>query len=128
MAIAGVVAMRPKCIIMDEPTAMLDPTGRREVIETVMELNRKEKVTVILITHYMDEAVRADKIFVMDKGRIVMEGTPREIFSRIEELKAIRLDVPQATELAYMLQKAGIPLPDGILTPGELVDELCRLY
>ncbi len=128
VAIAGVVAMRPKCIIMDEPTAMLDPTGRREVIETVMELNRKEKVTVILITHYMDEAVRADKIFVMDKGRIVMEGTPREIFSRIEELKAIRLDVPQATELAYMLQKAGIPLPDGILTPGELVDELCRLY
>ena len=128
VAIAGVVAMKPKCIIMDEPTAMLDPNGRREVINTVMELNRKEKVTIILITHYMDEAARADKIFVMDKGKVVMEGTPREIFSQVEKMQAIRLDVPQATELAYMLNKSGIPVPQDVLTPEELVDELCRLY
>ena len=128
VAIAGVVAMRPKCIIMDEPTAMLDPNGRREVIDTVLELNHSEKVTIILITHYMDEAVRADKIFVMDKGKVVMDGTPKEIFSQVEKLKSIRLDVPQATELAYMLNKAGIPVSQGILTSEELVDELCRLY
>lgn len=128
VAIAGVVAMKPKCIVMDEPTAMLDPTGRREVIDTVMELNRKEKVTVILITHYMDEAVKADKIFVMDKGKIVMEGNSREIFSQVAKLKELRLDVPQATELAYRLSQAGIPLPTGILTSEELVEELCRLY
>lgn len=128
VAIAGVVAMKPKCIVMDEPTAMLDPTGRKEVIDTVMELNRKEKVTVILITHYMDEAVKADKIFVMDKGKIVMEGTPREIFSQVAKLKELRLDVPQATELAYRLSQAGIPMPTGILTSEELVEELCRLY
>ena len=128
VAIAGVVAMKPKCIIMDEPTAMLDPNGRREVINTVMELNRKEKVTIILITHYMDEAAKADKIFVMDKGKVVMEGTPREIFSQVEKMQAIRLDVPQATELAYMLNKSGIPVPQDVLTPEELVDELCRLY
>ncbi len=120
--------MKPKCIVMDEPTAMLDPTGRKEVIDTVMELNRKEKVTVILITHYMDEAVKADKIFVMDKGKIVMEGNPREIFSQVAKLKELRLDVPQATELAYRLSQAGIPLPTGILTSEELVEELCRLY
>ena len=113
---------------MDEPTAMLDPNGRREVINTVMELNRKEKVTIILITHYMDEAAKADKIFVMDKGKVVMEGTPREIFSQVEKMQAIRLDVPQATELAYMLNKSGIPVPQDVLTPEELVDELCRLY
>ena len=128
VAIAGVVAMKPKCIIMDEPTAMLDPNGRREVINTVTELNRKEKVTIILITHYMDEAARADKIFVIDKGKVVMEGTPREIFSQVEKMQAIRLDVPQATELAYMLNKSGIPVPQDVLTPEELVDELCRLY
>ena len=107
---------------------MLDPNGRREVINTVMELNRKEKVTIILITHYMDEVVKADKIYVMDKGKVVMEGTPREIFSQVERMQAIRLDVPQATELAYMLNKSGIPVPGDILTPEELVDELCRLY
>ena len=107
---------------------MLDPNGRREVIDTVLELNHSEKVTIILITHYMDEAVRADKIFVMDKGKVVMDGTPKEIFSQVEKLKSIRLDVPQATELAYMLNKAGIPVSQGILTSEELVDELCRLY
>ena len=114
--------------ILDEPTAMLDPNGRREVINTVMELNRKEKVTIILISHYMDEAAKADKIFVMDKGKVIMEGTPREIFSQVEKMQAIRLDVPQATELAYMLNKSGIPVPQDVLTPEELVDELCRLY
>ena len=128
IAIAGVLAMHPDCIVLDEPTAMLDPNGRREVINTVMELNRKEKVTIILITHYMDEAAKADKIFVMDKGKVVMEGTPREIFSQVEKMQAIRLDVPQATELAYMLNKSGIPVPQDVLTPEELVDELCRLY
>lgn len=125
VAIAGVVAMRPKCIILDEPTAMLDPNGRREVIETVKELNEKEGVTVILITHYMEEVIDADKVYVMDGGRIVMQGTPKEIFSRVEELKKYRLDVPQVTLLAYELQKEGIALPDGILTIDELVGELC---
>lgn len=128
VAIAGVMAMRPKCIIMDEPTAMLDPNGRKEVMKAIRELNEKEKVTVILITHYMDEAVLADRIFVMDKGKVVMEGKPGEIFSRIEELKKIRLDVPAATEMAYMLAKAGIPLKKAILTREELVEELCRLF
>ncbi len=127
VAIAGVVAMHPKCIIMDEPTAMLDPSGRKEVIDTVMELNKKENVTVILITHYMDEAVKADKIFVMDKGQVVMEGTPVEIFSQVDKMKKLRLDVPQATELAYELIEAGIPIRTGILTSEELVEELCRL-
>lgn len=128
VAIAGVIAMRPKCIIMDEPTAMLDPNGRKEVINTVIELNKKEKVTVILITHYMSEAVCADKIFVMDKGKVVMEGTPREIFSHVEELQKIRLDVPVPTELAYKLSNAGIPIRRDILTREELVEEICRLY
>ena len=127
VAIAGVVAMKPGCIIMDEPTAMLDPSGRREVINTAMELNKKENVTIILITHYMEEAVNADKVFVMDKGKIVMEGTPREVFSQVERMQELRLDVPQATELAYKLSKAGIPLPDGILTSKELVDAICQL-
>ena len=127
VAIAGVVAMKPGCIIMDEPTAMLDPSGRREVINTAMELNKKENVTIILITHYMEEAVNADKVFVMDKGKIVMEGTPREVFSQVERMQELRLDVPQATELAYKLSKAGIPLPDGILTLKELVDAICQL-
>ena len=127
VAIAGVVAMKPKCIIMDEPTAMLDPNGRREVINTVMELNRKEKVTIILITHYMDEAAKADKIFVMDKGKVIMEGTPREIFSRVDELKEHRLDVPQVTLVADELKKAGLDIPDGILTREELVNALVAL-
>lgn len=128
VAIAGVVAMRPKCIIMDEPTAMLDPIGRREVLDTVLELNRKENVTVILITHYMNEIVGADKVFVMDKGRVVMEGTPREIFRQADKLEKIRLEVPQATELAHRLAKAGIPVNTGVLTAEELVEEICRLY
>ena len=114
-------------IILDEPTAMLDPNGRKEVLEAVRELNRKEKVTVILITHYMEEVVDADRVIVMDDGHIVMDGTPKEIFSRVEELKQYRMDVPQVTELAWELQKKGIPLPDGILNNEELVDELCRL-
>ena len=128
VAIAGVLAMKSACIIMDEPTSMLDPSGRVEVLDTILELNRQEGVTVILITHYMDEAVLADKVFVMDKGQIVMEGTPREIFSDVEKMKKLKLDVPQATELAYELKKQGVPLRNGILTTKELVEELCRLY
>lgn len=128
VAIAGVVAMRPKCIIMDEPTAMLDPIGRREVLDTVLELNRREKVTVILITHYMNEIVGADKVFVMDKGKVVMEGTPREIFRQADKLEKIRLEVPQATEFAHRLAEAGIPVNTGVLTAEELVEEICRLY
>lgn len=127
VAIAGVVAMRPKCIVLDEPTAMLDPNGRKEVIRTVHELNQQEHVTVLLITHYMEEVIHADKVIVMDHGRIVMQGTPREVFSRVDELKALRLDVPQATLVAYELQKAGIDLPDGILSNEELVEELQKL-
>lgn len=124
IAIAGVMAMEPECIVLDEPTAMLDPNGRKEVIETVHELNQKKGVTVILITHYMDEVVHADKVYVMDSGKVVMEGTPREIFSRVDELKELRLDVPQVTELAYELKKAGLNLPDGVLTIDELVESL----
>ena len=127
VAIAGVVAMKPQCIVLDEPTAMLDPMGRKEVIATVRELNEKEHVTVILITHYMEEVIGADKVFVMDSGKVVMQGYPREIFSQVEKLKKYRLDVPQVTELAYELKQEGIPLTDGILTIEELVDELCRL-
>ncbi len=127
VAIAGVVAMHPKCIILDEATAMLDPKGRREVIRAVRALNDVEKITVILITHYMEEAIYANKVFVMDEGRIVMEGTPREVFSRVPELKKLRLSVPQATELAWELKKAGLPLPEGILSEEELADQICRL-
>ena len=126
VAIAGVVAMRPKCIVLDEPTAMLDPNGRKEVIHTVQELNRKEHVTVLLITHYMEEVIEADKVIVMDQGNIVMQGTPKEIFSHVEELKKYRLDVPQATLVAHELQKKGVPLPDGILSMRELEQELER--
>ena len=126
IAIAGVMAMRPRCIILDEPTAMLDPNGRKEVIKTVRELNQKEGITVILITHYMEETVDADRIIVMDHGAVQMEGVPREIFSQVEPLKAMKLDVPQVTELAYELKKEGLNLPDGILTVQELVDALCR--
>ncbi len=124
VAIAGIMAMKPKCIVLDEPTAMLDPSGRREVIKTLHELNQKENVTVLLITHYMDEVIGADKVIVMDDGQIVMQGTPREVFSKVEELKAHRLDVPQVTELAWELKKAGMPLPDGILTVEEFTEAL----
>ena len=127
VAIAGVMAMKPACIVMDEPTAMLDPNGRKEVIRTVHELNKKEGITVILITHYMNEVTDADRVIVMDKGSIAMDGTPREIFSRVEELHACRLDVPQATELAYELRKEGVDLPADILTPEELAGALCQL-
>ena len=127
VAIAGVMAMHPRCIVLDEPTAMLDPHGRASVIQTARKLNREEGITIILITHYMEEVVEADHIFVMDQGKIVMQGDPRTIFSRVEELKRLRLDVPQATLLAFELQKRGIPLPDGILSNEELVDRLCQL-
>ncbi len=126
VSIAGVLAMHPKCIVLDEPTAMLDPRGRKEVIRAVRALNDVEGMTVILITHYMEEIIHADRVFVMDKGRIAMEGTPREIFSRVEELKELRLDVPQVTLLAYELQKRGVGLPDGILTAKELAEALLR--
>lgn len=124
VSIAGVLAMHPKCIILDEPTAMLDPNGRREVIRAVRGLNDVEGVTVILITHYMEEIIHANRVYVMDQGRVAMEGSPREIFSQVERLKELRLDVPQVTLLAYELQKRGVKLPDGILTTNELVDEL----
>ena len=124
VAIAGILAMQPKCIILDEPTAMLDPLGRKEVIKTLHELNKKENVTIILITHYMNEVIDADRISVMDQGDIVMEGTPRAIFSQVERLKELRLDVPQVTEVAYELKKNGVPLKDGILSTQELLDGL----
>ena len=127
VAIAGVVAMQPKCIILDEPTAMLDPNGRKEVLKVVHELNREEKVTVILITHYMEEVTDADYVYVMDHGKVVMQGTPRQIFSDVDTLKAYRLDVPQVTLLAHELKESGLDVPDGVLTTGELVDALCRL-
>ena len=128
VAIAGVMAMQPKCIVLDEPTAMLDPNGRKEVLQAVHELNRKKGVTIILITHYMEEVVDADCVYVMDQGKIVMQGVPREIFSRIGELKEHRLDVPQITLLAHELKKNGLALSDGILTREELVTELTALY
>lgn len=124
VSIAGVLAMHPQCIVLDEPTAMLDPNGRKEVIRAIRGLNDVEGITVILITHYMEEIIYADKVFVMDKGAIAMEGTPREIFSQVEKLKELRLDVPQVTMLAYELKKKGMNLPDGILTTKELIDAL----
>ncbi len=127
VAIAGVMAMEPECIVLDEPTAMLDPNGRKEVIETVRQLNQEKKVTVILITHYMDEVVHADKVYVMDDGKIVLSGTPREVFSQVEYLKQLRLDVPQVTELAHELRKSGVDIPEGILTIEELVQSLEKL-
>lgn len=127
VAIAGVMAMEPECIVLDEPTAMLDPNGRKEVIETVHELNREKKVTVILITHYMDEVVHADKVYVMDDGKIVLSGTPRQVFSQVDHLKQLRLDVPQVTELAYELRQSGIDVPEGVLTIEELAKSLERL-
>jgi energy-coupling factor transport system ATP-binding protein len=124
IAIAGIMAMQPECIILDEPTAMLDPNGRKEVIETVHEINKKDNVTVLLITHYMDEVIGADKVIVMDQGKIVMQGSPREIFARVDELKSYRLDVPQVTELAYELKKEGLDLPDAVLTVDEFADAM----
>ena len=126
VAIAGVMAMQPECIVLDEPTAMLDPNGRKEVLRAVRKLNEEKGVTVILITHYMEEVVFADRVFVMDSGRLVMQGTPREIFSEVEKLKELRLDVPQVTLLAYELRKNGVDLPEGILTIEELVNALCH--
>lgn len=128
VSIAGVIAMHPKCIILDEPTAMLDPNGRKEVVRAVRALNDVENITVVLITHYMEEIIHADKVFVMDKGKIAMQGTPREIFSQVEKLKELRLDVPQVTLLAYELQKKGFDLPDGILTVDELSKALKGIY
>lgn len=127
VAIAGVMAMKPECIILDEPTAMLDPEGREDVLRTIHELNQKEGITIVLITHYMEEATDADRIVVMDHGRIVMDGTPREIFSRVRELKALSLCVPEMAELSYELKMAGVPLSDGILTREELCEELTKI-
>ena len=126
VAIAGVVAMRPKCIVLDEPTAMLDPNGRKEVLKTIAELRRKEKVTIILITHYMEEVVDADRVIVMDRGHVVMDGTTREVFSQVDKLKEYRLDVPQVTLLAYELKKKGYPMPEAVLTTGELLEALSK--
>ena len=127
VAIAGVIAMEPKCIVLDEPTAMLDPNGRKEVIEAVEQLRKEKNVTVILITHYMEEVIDADQVFVMDEGHVVMHGTPKDIFSRVDELKKYRMDVPQVTMLADALIQKGVPLPKGILRREELVDALCQL-
>ena len=127
VAIAGIVAMKPKCIVLDEPTAMLDPLGRKDVLNVLHELNRQENVTVILITHYMEEVIDIDKLYVMDDGKLVMSGTPREIFSQVKKLKELRLDVPHVTELAYELQKEGVPLKNGILTSEEFTEELIRV-
>ena len=127
VSIAGVIAMHPKCIVLDEPTAMLDPTGRKEVIRAARALNDVERVTIILITHYMEEVIYANKVFVMDKGKVTLQGTPKEVFSHVEELKRLRLDVPQVTLLAHELKKKGLPLPDGILTMDELTMELKKI-
>lgn len=127
VSIAGVLAMHPKCIILDEPTAMLDPSGRKEVIRAVRALNEVEGITVILITHYMEEVVYADKVYVMDKGRVEMQGTPKEIFAQVDKLRSLRLSVPQVTLLAHELKKSGVTLPDGILTTQELIEELKKV-
>ncbi|MFZ7132941.1 MAG: energy-coupling factor transporter ATPase [Eubacteriales bacterium] len=127
IAIAGILAMKPECIILDEPTAMLDPVGRKEVMDTIKKLNREENITILHITHYMDEIVDAHRVIVMEKGKVVIEGTPREIFSQIDLLKRLRLDVPQITELAHQLRKEGIPIEEDILTVDEMVMKLCQL-
>lgn len=127
VAIAGILAMKPKCIILDEPTAMLDPSGRREVIDTIKKLNKEENITIVLITHFMEEAVNADRVVVMENGKIVMEGTPREVFSRVKEIKSLGLDVPEMTELAYELKESGINIPSNVLTIEEMVDAICQL-
>lgn len=131
VAIAGVMAMQPKCIVLDEPTAMLDPNGRKEVLKAVHKLNKEKGVTILLITHYMEEVVDADKVYVMDKGRVVMQGTPREIFSKVDELKSYRLDVPQITLLAHELRQEGLAIPEGVLTRAELmeaIERICQSY
>lgn len=128
VAIASVLAMEPKCIILDEPTAMLDPVGRREVISTIKHLNRDKGITIILITHYMDEVIEADKVFVMDHGKVVTQGTPREVFSDVKRIKELGLDVPQVTELAYKIREKGIPMREGILTIDEFVEEYKRCH
>ena len=127
VAIAGIIAMRPKCIIFDEATAMLDPSGRKEVLDTIIDLNRNYGITVILITHYMDEAAKADRIVVMDKGKLILDGKPRDVFSNVEKMKSIGLDVPQVTELSYELQKAGINIDTRILDVNEMVNAICQL-
>jgi energy-coupling factor transport system ATP-binding protein len=127
VAIAGILAMRPECIVLDEPTAMLDPSGRREVIKTITELNKKNGITIVLITHYMEEAVAADRIYVMDSGKVVLEGVPKDVFMQVETMKTLGLDVPQMTELAYELNKSGITIDNHILTIDEMVNELCQL-
>jgi energy-coupling factor transport system ATP-binding protein len=127
VAIAGILAMRPECIVLDEPTAMLDPSGRREVIKTITELNKKYGITIVLITHYMEEAVAADRIYVMDSGKVVIEGVPKDVFMQVETMKKLGLDVPQMTELAYELNKSGITIDNHILTINEMVNELCQL-
>ena len=127
VAIAGIIAMEPKCIILDEPTAMLDPVGRREVIKTLHQLNKEKGITIVLITHYMNEAIKADKIFVMDKGKLAMQGTPKEIFFRVDEIKGYGLEVPQVTELGYMLKKSGLDIEDGILTVDQLLEQINKM-
>ncbi|WP_291569730.1 energy-coupling factor transporter ATPase [Clostridium sp. UBA4548] len=127
VAIAGILAMRPECIVLDEPTAMLDPSGRTEVIKTITELNKKYGITIVLITHYMEEAVAADKVYVMDSGKVVIEGKPKEVFKQVETMKRLGLDVPQMTELAYELNKCGVQVKEDILTIDEMVNELCQL-
>lgn len=127
VAIAGIIAMRPKCIILDEPTAMLDPSGRKEVINTIKNLNKEYGITIVLITHFMEEAVNADRVIVMDNGKLIMEGTPKNVFSKVAELKQIGLDVPEVTELAYELKKSGVDIRNDILTIDEMVEEICRL-
>lgn len=126
IAIAGIIAMKPECIILDEPTAMLDPSGRKEVISTIKKLNKEEKITIILITHFMDEAVNADRVIVMDKGKVVLDGTPREVFKEVDLLKRLGLDVPQVTELAYKLRQEGFDVPPDILTVDEMVRFICQ--
>ena len=127
IAIAGILAMKPKCIIFDEPTAMLDPSGRKEVLDTIIDLNKNYGITVILITHYMDEAAKADRIVVMDKGKLILDGKPRDVFSNVEKMKSIGLDVPQVNELSYELQKAGINIDTRILDVNEMVNAICQL-
>ena len=127
IAIAGILAMKPQCIIFDEPTAMLDPSGRKEVLSHIKDINKKYGITIILITHYMDEAAQADRVIVMDEGKIILEGTPRNVFANVEKMKKIGLDVPQVTELAYELKKSGISIDTNILNIGEMVDALCQL-
>ena len=127
VSIAGVIAMHPKCIILDEPTAMLDPNGRKEVIRAVRALNDVEEITVILITHYMEEVIHANKVYVMDGGNVVMQGTPKEIFSRVDEIKGYGLEVPQVTELGYMLKKSGLDIEDGILTVDQLLEQINKM-